>query len=179
MTENGHTAVKPMTGAVPGMSLATVKIIEHLKDGPIGRVVSMAELRELTGKNCSVGGDGYGYLRTACENVTKNYNLFWTRIRGENVVKCLGAEETDVHVEGTLRHIHKTSRRAVRRLGTVNLGSLSEEARPAYVAKLAALGTLTELSASKTQKKLIQKNIAKAVNMQKLLDVWVEGKETD
>lgn len=177
MTE--HTEVTTLTGAVPGMSLATVKIIDHLKDGPIGRVVSMADLKELTGKNCSVGGDGYGYLRTACENVTKNYGLFWTRIRGEDVVKCLGAEETDVYVEGTRRHIHKTSRRAVRRLGTVNLGSLSEEERPAYVAKLAALGTLTELSATKTQKKLIQKKIAKAVDMRRLLDVWADGKETD
>lgn len=177
MTE--HTAVTPVAGAVPGMSLATVKIIEHLKDGPIGRVVSMADLKKLTGKDCSVGGDGYGYLRTACENVTKNYRLFWARIRGEDVVKCLGAEETDVHVEGTRRHIHKTSRRAVRRLSTVNIGTISEEARPAHIAKLAALGTLTELSASKTQKKLIQKKIANAVDMRRLLEVWSDGEKTD
>ncbi len=180
MTENGHTEVKPLAGIVPSMNLATIKLIERLKKGPIGSTVTMEELNKLTGKDCSVGGDGYGYLRTACAHVSRVYGEYvWDRVRGEGMLKCLEAEEVRGVADRTRRHVHRTSRKTVHQLNTVKLSQLDTDARVDHVARLAAFGTLTELSASKTQKKLIQKNIAKAVNMQKLLDVWVDGKETD
>lgn len=158
--------------SVPGMHVCTSQLIDRIKDGKAGDVLTDEELSRLCGRNTCVGGDGYGYLNSAINHVLKQYGIVWKRERGANAIKCLEPEEIISTSEQDRKHIHRVGKRTVRRLGTVDIEQLPESVRRAHTLHFAQMATVVGLSARNTQKKLEARQTVEPMNINKMIELW-------
>lgn len=161
--------------SVPGMHVCTSQLIDRIKDGKAGDVLTDEELSRLCGRNTCVGGDGYGYLNSAINHVLKQYGIVWKRERGANAIKCLEPEEIISTSEQDRKHIHRVGRRTVRRLGTVDIEQLPPTARKAHSLQFAQMATIAAFSSKNTQKKLEVREKVEPLNMAKMIEMWPSG----
>jgi len=170
-TEQGQDETRRFR-AVPGMHVCTSQLIERLKDGSPGCVLTDEDLSEICGKDTSVGCDGYGYLTSAIGYVLRRYGVVWKRIRGASAIKCLDAEEIVTSSEGDRKHVHRIGKRAVLRLGTVDINQLPESARKAHTLQFAQMATVVGWSSKNTQKKLEVREKVEPMDPGKLIALW-------
>lgn len=159
-------------GHVPNVSPAAAKLIERLKTGKPGDVITDEELRELTKLDCSPSGKGYSCLQTAIRHCERNHGVVWRREAKAGAIKCLDPSEVAEVANGYRRHIGRVSRRAVGVLNTINPNQLPESERPSVHATLAQLGAITMFAGGDMQKKLVARNIAQPPELGKLLEAF-------
>ncbi len=156
--------------AVPGMALATEKLIERLKAGRVGEVVTDEELTRVAGKNTRPNGDGYANLQSAIGYVSRRHQVVWSRQRGACAIKCLSADEIVTAGESDLETVHRRSKRAVLRLNIASSVETDAAKLPRLHALLAQHGTLAAFSRHDTLKKLEARQVQQPLDMKRLLE---------
>ncbi len=87
----------------------TQQAIERLKTGHEGDEIPEPEMSRVVGRDCSTNGNGSANVRTAIRRVRTDYRIWWERIRGEKLWRCLGQAE---RVESQKRDVRLMARRA-------------------------------------------------------------------
>ena len=159
--------------AVPtGMRLATAQLIEKLKDGKAGDVLTDVELSSLCGKTTGVGCDGYANLMSAIRHVLNNYGKTWQRVSGSGCIKCADDPEKVSRIRSKLSHITRTARRELKVAKTINISALPPEEQMKALAVSSQLGVLEQFGSSRATKALETRGTMKAPNMAKLLEMF-------
>jgi hypothetical protein len=140
--------------AIQGISPTTAKLIERLKDGKPGDVLSDAELGEICGRETKPGEEGYQNLRSAIRYTMRHHNVYWERIIDAGQIKCLNGPETLTSNRRDFRMINRRAKFSAGKLRTVNPETLNLPDRSQYFTNRAQLGALTMFSATKTTKRL-------------------------
>jgi hypothetical protein len=144
---------------IPGMVIETSKLVDRLKDGPHGAVLTDDEMTALIRRDTSPGGTGYGNLMSAIEHVIRNYRLVWHRIPNSRCIKCLSHEEASELLDCRRKHISRTTTKALREGRTVDVSALQPQDRTAYLVRIAQFGMLKHAASGHTAKVLESKDI--------------------
>lgn len=157
-----------------GMSPETQRLIEKLKEGKPGDVLTDDELREVCGKNTRVGCEGYANLWSAIRHCDREHGVAWSRVRGAWCIKCLGATELQDEDDASNKSIHRKTKRDLRRLkiATTHTNGMDDAGRTQLNLRIAQKATMLMFSSSQTRKKLDARNITKPLDMNRLLDAW-------
>jgi len=139
---------------VPGMSARTSKLIELMKDGKDGDILTDESLTEIAGVEVSVGGAGYSYLQSAVRYCTNNHKLVWQRIPKTGTIKCLGPQETVRAADRDMKHAGRTARRGIKKLKTIDSQKLNVQDTTKYLTSRAQLGVIAAASSGDTTKRL-------------------------
>lgn len=154
---------------VPGMRLATSRLIDRLRTGKVGDTCTDEELSGVCERNTRVGENGYGYLQSAIRHVLRHYELVWKRIPGANAIRCLGASETIDLAKSKTRSIARQARRTTVQLKAVAT-EVTEENRTAYLVSVAQAGTLAQMASDAGRKKLEARGITSPLDLGRLLE---------
>ncbi len=164
-----------MADVIGLMRQETLRLVELLKTGNKGDILTDERLTEVCGKNVKPYGDGqrgagYGYLISAIRYVLKHHALHWKRIVGAGAIKCCQADDTigDVHADS--KRVSRASKRSLRKLATVELAGLDETQKADCLALVAQHGTLALVAKNATQKKLVARKATEAVDLDRLLE---------
>ena len=96
---------------IGALSPYTQRAIDRLKAGTEGDDIAEAEMSQVVGRDCSTNGNGSANVRTAIRRVRADYRVWWERVRGEKLWRCLGEAEK---VESQKRDVRLMARRARR-----------------------------------------------------------------
>ena len=155
-----------------GISLASSKLIDLLKTGMPGDVQTDETLTLACGKDTRVGAKGYANLSTAIRHVLRNHGRVWQRIKGAYAIKCLEPGEVTDSSASDMRRIHRTSKRSVTKLLTLNETDVDTSDLARYHAMLAQHGTLTMFSRANTTKTLETRGVKTNIDLKRLLECW-------
>lgn len=170
-----HTEVT-RTGVPFRMSLATSKLIEAMKNGKPGDMLTDEELERICGLAChsrQKGGEpgkGYGYVGTAIRYCVREHRVVWKRVPRAACIKCLKPDEIRTVAKARRRHICKVGKWGVRELATVEIDRLSDSERREHLLCTAQLGALAGMADNTMTKKLEARNVTQAPDMQRLLE---------
>ena len=152
-------------------SVATALLIDKLKEGTIGDVLTDEELTEVCDRDTRPKGKCYSNLGSAINYCEREHQIVWQRLRDANAIKCLNASETRSSAHTKRRHIYKTGKRGMQQMACVIVADLPEEDRTAFRGELAQMATLTMFAANKTTKKIVARSITEKVNIDRLLEL--------
>ena len=152
------------------MTVFTAQLIEKLKDGKPGDVLTDTDLVRVSEKNCRCGGNGYGYLMSAVRHCVKHYGVVWQRLPRAGCIKCLNAEEIAALGESAPRRIQRACNRTLAKMKTADVTAMTESGRTGYNLSLAQLGFIAHLSGSGGRKRLEARKISGPLYFSKMLD---------
>ena len=162
------------TAVQQGMRLATAKLIEALKDGKVGDVLTDEEMFAICERKTMPDVDGYGNLQSAIRHVEKNYGLVWRRVAGARCIKCLDGVERCGVIASNRRHIGKVARRAVAVGRTIQVDELPELERATALVQVAQLQAVEQFARTQTTKRLVARKATGAPDMSKLLEAFTK-----
>ena len=155
-----------------GMRVSTAKLIDALKIGKEGDVLTDEELTTLCGRNTAVGQDGYDNLASAIRHTLNNYQLTWRRVRSSGCVKCLGPSEKLALMEQKRHHINRQAKTVIKVAKTVQVGDLPADERASFLIQTAQLQAVYLFAKTTTTKKLLAAGNIHEPDPQRLLDVF-------
>lgn len=156
--------------AVPqGMRLSTAKLIEALKGGRAGDVLTDEQLSQHCGRPTAVGGSGYGNLQSAIRHVLTNYGICWQRVVGSGCIKCIDSGEKAQRLGRKLKHIHRTARREMKVAQTIDMHAIANDEKPEVLATIAALGVMHQFAGKRSIKALAARKATSAPDLQRML----------
>lgn len=156
-------------GVVPGMAVETEHLIERLKAGTVGEVVTDEELQAICGRPTGAGQRGYANLQSAIRYVLRRFGIAWGRQAKANCIKCLNASEIVAGSTSKLESQHRTAKREVHKLGVASKIVESDIERSKINLLAAQHGTIAQMSSSSMTKKLEARNIQSPMDMNLLL----------
>lgn len=133
------------------ITLETRTLYEHLKNLPVGTLVSYRELSVVAGRD--VQSEGASSLYTARRMCQREHQIIFGAVYGEGL-KRLDDEQIVASADGDIRRIHRTARRGTRKLACADYEALDDAGRASLNAKVAVLGTLAQHSTSASLRKL-------------------------
>ncbi|NIA15166.1 MAG: hypothetical protein GWP08_13925 [Nitrospiraceae bacterium] len=160
---------------VPGVSPATAALIDALKTGTPGNVLTDEQLRDIARRDTAPGGKGYASLQSAIRHCERNHGVVWKRRPGAACIECLSDPQKLDLADRHRRHVHKTANRAVRQLATVDTNGLPEADRSKFNVHFAQLSTLAAFSSTGTRKKLEVRKASREADMSKMLEAFREN----
>jgi len=161
--------------AVPhGLGVTTARLIEAMKEGVVGDVLTDEDLTARCGKATDTNGSGYGNLQSAIRYIERNYNLVWRRVRDEACIKCLAPGEVISTVQSELLRIGRRSRRAVVTGSTVPIDALGAVQKAELLTTIAQHGTIALMSKKNTAKELQARGVTHAMDQSRLLAAFKE-----
>lgn len=97
---------------IRAMSVETSLLVDKLRFGRPGDVMTDEELFSACGKHTAPGEPGYPNLSAAIKHVRRNHGIVWQRVCHEGKIKCLSSEERLVAVESIHRQASRLAQRA-------------------------------------------------------------------
>lgn len=155
---------------VPGTSPRTAILIERLKSGKPGDVVTDDELSKLAGAQTGSGKPAYANLLSAIRHCTRNHNIVWQRQAGGGYIKCLQPDEVCTRVGSDMRIIGRRARGAARIAETITPDQLTNGKRAEFSAMCAQHLMLAELSSARATKALADRKMIDAPTLPQLLE---------
>lgn len=155
-----------------GISPVTSKIVDRLKTGKIGDIVTDEELLNICGKDTKPHGDGYGNLGTALKILERKHGKVWMRVKGANCLKCCNSEEIADVCDSDIQRVRRRSKRANNRATLVDISILSNDDAKRFMANVAITGTIELLSKRDTAKKLMARETKTSIDLPKLLEAF-------
>ena len=143
----------------PGMTLATIKLIESLRNAKPGDQRTDVELQTVCGHSTRVGQKGYAYLQSAIRYCRRHYGVNWERVPKAGFLRCLVADETLHSVNRDRRSIGRRSHRAIQKLKNITNGQLDETIKPQVLLQLAQFGALASFASSDMTKRLASAHV--------------------
>lgn len=160
---------------IPGLSVESSLLINFLKDKQIGDVVTDEEMTNVIGKITSPNFPGYPFLQTAIKHCINNYGKVFGRIREAKAIKCLNPDEIASDCKGTVKKLSRYSKRAVKKVKTVDISKLSQDKQLELSRISAQISALAMISSNSTTKQLevrIQRPDELVADKTKLLNIF-------
>ncbi|MCP4539864.1 MAG: hypothetical protein GY832_22220 [Chloroflexi bacterium] len=155
MTETTDT--QTIEHIIPNAGLTAQKIAMVFKDKTVGDEVTDGQLYDACGEVTAPGGTAYGALQTAAKHFIKSNGVFWQRLRGQGIIRCMTAEEKMHYLKNETKRIGARARKNLRIGATVDIEELPEDKRPEARATLSCMGTMALCAKPQLQKKLAAK----------------------
>ncbi len=152
-----------------GLSPVTSKLVDLLKTGKQGDILTDERMTGHCGRETKVIGNGYGNLQTAIGRTERFHGIVWRRISGAGCIKCLNDEEKSSTGKNGIGKISRESRRTKRVLSLVEITNLPDEKRSGHLVCCAQIGTISLMSKPATTKKLLARGVTKSPELDKLL----------
>jgi hypothetical protein len=156
----------------PGLSPVTAKIIDRLKDGNVGDIVTDEELQACCGRDTRPNQNGYGNLATALKRLERIHGKVWLRVKGSDCLKCCDSIEIANTCDNDIQRVRRRTKRLNRRASLVDVESLKPDDAKRFMANCAISGTIGLLSQTSTAKKLMARNTDKPIELPKLLEAF-------
>jgi len=165
---------------VQNRAVPTQKLIDRLKDGKPGEILTDEALTEIAGgydTRASVGGrqgKGYPYLTSAIRYVLRNYAVVWDRVHGGNYIRCVEDPDKLSLANTGLNRVRKAARKSARVLGTINIENLTVEQVQERNASLAITGAICQFTDRNTLKALSVRNVQSTpqIDTQSVIDLF-------
>jgi ribosomal protein L20A (L18A) len=141
--------------AIPGYHPITLVLIEQLKKGKVGDVLTEEKIKEITGASVGVDQDDYGKLMSAMRHCVKS-GVVWQRIRGSRCIKCLNASEILDSSQSDISAIRRRARRSTLKIQTVDVAKVPEIERPSFFRTSAQLGAMAMFASKSSGEKLLE-----------------------
>lgn len=121
--------IDTLLSPAPGrLSPYTQNAINRMKDGAPGDTITLEQMTELVGRDCSFTGKGRPNVDSAIRHVEANHNIVWRWDRNVKAWRCLRPGDRVTHVD---HENHITRRRMTRNLriavGTDRKGLTKDE----------------------------------------------------
>jgi len=159
-------------GITRGYAPATLKLIERLKAGRIGDVLTDAELTAVAGRATAPGGAGYANLHTAIGVVMREHGLLWERELRAGAIRCLDDAGKVGSAAKDRKLIQRRAKRAMTKLRIVTVANLGEDERTKALAMSAQMGTLSLFAGADTTRKLEARHASSPVPIAKLMEMF-------
>ena len=156
-----------------GMRLCTSKLVDLLKDGKAGDIVTDEQMEQACGRCTQVGGKGYQNLQTAIRHVIQEYHVVWRRQEGANCIKCLGSEEIVQVVGNTRRNMERAAKRVLLIANSADVNQLDGSQKARLLALTAQFSAVPIFLHRDTTKKLEARQIGPLSDNKKLLDAFL------
>ena len=148
-------------------------LIQRLRDGKPGQVITDEELAEVAGYPCAAGHRGYSNLMNAiryceCEGV------IWRRLRGQKSIACQKPAEVVEQAVSDLRIVHRKAKRTSRRLIMTDTSDLTNAEKVRHSALVAQAGTLVMVSHGTTRTRIAETPAPKALSLDAFLRTVTE-----
>jgi len=173
---NGLENEKVQTRTFPfqhGVSPITTTLIERLKTGKQGDVITDEEIQAITGLDCSPNHRGYGKLQTAIRRCLHDFNILWERQRNGRCILCLNdlqiAERTGNEVSG----VRRKTRRAIDKSAIVDVAKLPGPERLSFSVRQIQLGAARLFTENRTAKQLQLRGIITEPEPVKMLEAFM------
>jgi len=168
-----ETEKKEVYPFLHGLSPATSKIIDYLKDGKVGDIVTDESLTGHCGRDTRPNQDGYGNLTTALKRLESKYGKLWVRVKGGDCLKCCNSIEIAEICDSDLQRVRRRTKRLNGRVPLVKIDDLNQDEVKLFMANIAISGTIELLSKRNTVKKLIARNTQKPLELPRLLEAFM------
>ena len=154
------------------MDVSTRMLVNMMKDGRPGDVLTDDAMRAACGRITAPGGDGYANLATAIKHVTANYGKFWRRVPGEHCIKCFNGSETLEFAKDQRSQVSRKINGVRRALATVDPISLPDDQRTAYFAQASQMQALHKFCQWDSLKKIEDQKPSEVFDLAKTLAVF-------
>lgn len=152
-------------------SPVTLKLIDRLKDGHPGDVITDEQLHEVCGHRTAVNHAGYTNLLTAMRYVRGHFHKNWQRVHGAGAIKCLNSVETLDRGDSNRRMIRRKAVCAMNELRTIDPEQI-EGRGTEYNALIAQSATLILFADHGVTKKLQAREKEKPYDPTEALEHW-------
>jgi hypothetical protein len=151
---------------IPSMSVESQLLIAKLKGGTTGDELTDDELKEVCGRNTSVGESGYSYLQTAIRYCERRCGVVWRRVVKAGRIRCCSSTDR-IELSSNIRdRQRKMSRRALVILSSANGTDMTDKERSRALSHMAMHGAMLQFT---DQKKLASVADEKADDWKKYL----------
>ena len=157
---------------VPGVSRETAALVERLKTGTHGDLITDVELSKLIGKDTRPNHKGYSNLMSAIGRCLREYRILWQRVRQENCIECVNDIGKVEVVKSKRQQIHRKARKSMRVSASVDLDGLDDAAKRLLLTETAITGTIALATKESTAKKLQARSFDTALSLPKLLEMF-------
>ena len=150
-------------------------LVERLKDGVPGDVISDAALGPVCGRDTAPGGNGYPALMSAIRHCWKIFGVRWKRISGRDAIQCLSPSERAEEAESDVRAMRRKARRSRERLATIPTDQLTDQERGKLLARVCQIGTIELMTSPAAAKKIEAQNAEAIPNLKDVLRLFESG----
>jgi hypothetical protein len=160
-----------------GYAPQTCLLIEALKVGNVGDVMTDKELQEICGVGTAPMQKGYSFLQSAirfCERM----GVFWKRIKGTEGIKCLDSVEKMHLCDSDRRHMSKVARRSIRRLGSIERKELTAGNQKRYDVQVAQHGAMALFADTRTEQKIIAAAEKQAIDRAQVIALFADSRDS-
>jgi hypothetical protein len=157
---------------IMALSLPTKQLIDMMKTGKQGDILTTQELKKACGRNVNSGGDGYNNLASAIRHCINNYSLVWKWVRGLDGIRCLGPIEIVSVSESDRKSIAKRAKRSCRKLATIDDGKLADGEKVTVNTQRAFMGSLAMFASPSTSKAFEGNKILHVLPPKSILEVF-------
>lgn len=140
---------------VPGMSPVTMKLIDGLKNGKHGDMLTDTQLSAICGEPTAPGQKGYAKLASAIRYCKRHHGVVWCRQYHGGLIKCLDDAERLDYTHQRRRKARRVIRDAGLIASTIDLEKLPAERRAEHAAITAQLRGLAVFTDSGFTKALV------------------------
>lgn len=147
-------------------------LVEKLKDGKPGDIVSDEELTKLCGKPTEPHGIGYPALMSAIRYTVNTFGVRWKRIRGEKAISVLKPSERVEEEYKSLGSIRRATRRTLRMASTVDTKELDEAQKTRHFAVMAQYGAIELMAKPQTTQAIESKQTYSVPNLTHVLELF-------
>ncbi len=130
--------LKPQMGPFPGqLGPHTARAIERMKTGKPGDEITLADMSDVVGRDCSTGGNGRGNVDTAIKRCEPDHAVVWRWQKDKQLWACLDDVGKSMDSQKKAVHIRRTARRSLRVAESVDRQKLTDDQRIQHDVNLA------------------------------------------
>lgn len=166
---------------IGALSLYTQRAIDCLKVGEPGDEIKDDEMSLLVGRDCSTNGDGAPNVRTAIRHVRIEHRVWWERVRGEKLWRCLDEPERVDSQKRGVRLMARRARRYARESCAISPEKLDAASKVDFLLNQIQFGLMLTGGGSQMRKRLLETKTLEDLReppLQKLVDLMGD-KKTD
>lgn len=140
---------------IGALSPFTQRAIERLRTGRAGDQITVAEMSQIVGRDCSQTNGGAN-VRTAIRHVRREYRVWWERIRGEGLWRCLGDAEKVESQNRSVRLLAKRGRLHARESIAIAPEKLDANSKVDFYLNQIQFGLILTAGGSAMRKRLVE-----------------------
>lgn len=139
---------------IPQISIDAQTLFDRLIECQVGATLSYADMNRLIGRD--VQHDGHGVLQTARRKALRERRYVFGTISKVGIKRMNDIEIVDGG-QYDLDHIRRQSKRAARKLASVDFNTLPNDKKIRHNAFMSVLGVLTQMTGASSVKQIEQK----------------------
>ena len=147
------------------LSIVTSRLINRLKDGKIGDMITDEELSKVAGVEITSTSKNAANLRSAIRNVQREYRLVWKRQFRAGYIKCCDALEVTNHCGKSIEQVARKSRYTVKTLLCADATKLEPRERDRHTNYIVVASLSASATSAAGQRIISKHGVVNPVNL--------------